>query len=286
MVIFTGLRKIENESDKMSCNHNKFYTPGFFFITLLLIFIYSFKSDAQSKKEYVKQPFFENFNEPVDPAVWQVATWEEHGGQTGVERCFAKDGYLHLVFIYDSKSGKYLNSAIQTVNEFLYGKWEIRAKPSAIPGILNSIYTIDWNNSADNSSSDNGTKQEVDIEFLTYTFGDSTGEVHFAVHAAGKTSFNMNPDIRLSFNPSADFHIWGFEITPEQIQWFVDDEILYTYIYSENDISITAPYQFKLNTWTAEQWINGPPEPDIECLYLIDWIKFTPFLECPDEHLK
>jgi beta-glucanase (GH16 family) len=261
----------------MNCILIKLYIPRFFVMTLLLIFNQSFKTEAQSGEEYKNLPFFEDFNEPVDPAVWQVATWEEHGGQTGTERCFAKDGFLHLVLVHDSRSGKYFNSAIQTVREFLYGKWEIRAKPSGIPGILNSIYTIDWNNTADSSSSDNGTKQEVDIEFLTYTFNESFGEVHFAVHAAGKSSFNR--DIRLTFNPSADFYVWGFEITPEQIQWFVDDEILYTYVYSENDISITAPYQFKLNTWTEEHWIKGPPEPDIECLYLIDWIKFTPYSE-------
>ena len=232
---------------------------------------------AQTGELYNNQPFFDDFNgDEIDNTVWQVATWSEHGGQTGTERCYALDGYLNMIFI-NNGNDDFLSAAIQTRNEFLYGKWEARIKPSDIPGVLNSFYTIDWNNTSDNSADNNGTKQEIDIEFLTYTFHDTTGEVHFAVHASGKTSFNLNPDIKLDFNPSADFHVWGFYIHPEYIQWFVDDVVLHTYTYEENNISITAPYQIKLNVWSAENWINGPPTQGVECLYLIDWIKFTPY---------
>jgi hypothetical protein len=231
---------------------------------------------SQVLETYVDELFFDDFDgDQVNTSVWQIATWREHGGQTGTERCYASDGYLNMLFINDSNEG-FLSSAIQTRDEFLYGKWEARLKPSDVPGILNSMYTIDWNNTADNSSNSNGTKQEIDIEFLTCTFSETSGEVHFAVHAEGRESFNLNPDLKLDFNPSDDFHIWGFEISTEKIEWFVDEIILHSYVYSENDIAIDAPYQLKLNVWSAEHWINGPPAENTECLYLIDWIKFTP----------
>lgn len=227
-------------------------------------------------EDYINEPFFDDFDgKTVNTDVWQVASWSEHGGQTSPERCFVSGGYLNMVFINDSKAG-YLSAAIQTRNEFLYGKWEARLKPSSVPGVLNSFYTIDWNNTADESSTSNGTKQEIDIEFLTYTFGGSDGKIHYAVHAEDKESFNLNPDLGLGFDPSEDFHIYGFEITPDYIEWIVDDKVLQKYTYSENDISIYAPYQLKLNVWSKESWINGPPAPDVECLYLIDWIRFTP----------
>jgi len=216
--------------------------------------------------------FEEDFDDgQIDELIWQIGTWVEHGGQTGRERCYVEDGYLNLVFINDSEEG-YLSSAIQTREEFLYGCWEARLKLSSVPGVLNSIYAIDWDDG-------NGTKQEIDIEFLTYTFDDNTGEVHFAVHADGFESFNTNPDIELDFNPSEDFHVWGFKITPLHIQWFVDDEVLLTYTYSENDITIDSEYQLKFNFWSNEHWINGPPEEDIECVYQIDWIRFYPYEE-------
>jgi len=214
-----------------------------------------------------QESFRDDFNgTQVDESVWQVATWSEHGGQTGRERCYVQDGYLNLVFINDSEEG-YLSSAIQTWDTFQYGRWEARLKPSSVPGVLISMYTIDWGDG-------DGTKQEIDIEFLTYSFAGDSGEVHYAVHAEDRTSFNTNPDVELDFDPSQDFHVWGFEITPEHIQWFVDDTVLLTYVYSENDITINAPYQLKFNAWSAVNWINGPPEEDVTCIYQIDWIRF------------
>jgi endo-1,3-1,4-beta-glycanase ExoK len=226
---------------------------------------------------FVNEPFFDDFNgDQIDTSVWQVATWPEHGGQTGTERCYASGGYLNLVFINDTTGG-FLSSAIQTRDEYLYGRWETRLKPSAVPGILNSMYTIDWDDTSESGAYDDGTRQEIDIEFLTYTFGPADGEVHFAVHAENHTSFNTNPDVPLNFNPSDGFHTWGFEITPDHIRWFVDDTTLLTYYYDDWDVSIYAPYQLKFNAWSAANWINGPPAADTACIYQIDWIRFTPF---------
>lgn len=240
---------------------------SFFFISII----------GQTSEPFHNDYFYEDFNgSSVDNSIWHIATWSEHGGQTGIERCYVENGFLNMVFINDSQNG-FLSAAIQSRDEFLYGKWEARIKPSNVPGLLNSFYTIDWNNTIDESSTSNGTKEEIDIEFLTKSFTGTDGEVHFAVHASNKTSFNTNPDITLGFDPSDDFHIWGFEITPEYIEWFVDNNVLKRYTYADNDISITSPYQLKLNVWSAVNWIGGPPESDIECIYQIDWIKFTPY---------
>lgn len=221
--------------------------------------------------------FRDDFNgTEVDSSVWQIATWSEHGGQTGTERCYIDDGKLTLVF--RNESGTYLSSAIQTRKEYLYGKWEARLKPSNVAGILNSMYTIDWDDMSTATSSSDGTKQEIDIEFLTKSFSGTDGQVHFAVHASGKTSFNLNPDLALGFDPSADFHVWAIEITAERINWYVDGTLLHTYLYSSG-ININGPYQLKLNAWTAVDWIGGPPAANVDCIYQIDWIQFTPSAE-------
>jgi|SRR5690554_952910 len=213
--------------------------------------------------------FMEDFNgDVIDESIWTIADWQEHGGQTSPDRCFVKDGYLHMLLL--NNEGEILSSAIQTKQEFMYGRWEARLKPSSIPGVLNSFYTIDWRGGS-------GSRQEIDIEFLTYSFGENTGEVHFAVHAAGLKSFNTNPDIKLDFNPADDFHVWGFDIISDKIEWFVDDEVLFTYLYNEHEIKIDTPYQLKLNAWTQNDWINGPPRSGVQTEYLIDWIRFTPY---------
>ena len=221
--------------------------------------------------------FRDDFNgTEVDSSVWQVATWIEHGGQTGPERCYVEDGHLKMIFINDSTQG-YLSSAIESREEFYYGRWEARLKPSNVPGVLNSMYTIDWDDTADDSSSSDGTKQEIDIEFLTYSFTGDDGRVHFALHASGLPSADTRPDILLGFDPSADFHVWGFDITPDKIEWFVDDQVLWTYDYGANPITIDAPYMIKFNAWSNTGWVNGPPAADTESVYLIDWVRFTPY---------
>jgi beta-glucanase (GH16 family) len=234
-------------------------------------------SQAQETGEkHIQKIFYENFSGPVDNQIWQIGTWKEHGGQLSTDRCYVEDGLLNMIFINDPELG-YLNSAIQTRDQFFYGRWEASLKPSNVPGVLNSFYTIDWNNTADESADNNGTKQEIDIEFLTNSFQGNTGEVHIALHESGNKSFHSNPDIKLNFNPSSGFHVWGFDITPEYIEWFVDDKVLHRYVYSDNEIRISAPYMLKLNVWTSERWIGGPPEENVECVYQIDWIKFTPY---------
>lgn len=246
------------------------YLISFFLLTLVV----SCKKDNNPPDS--KESFRDDFNgTAIDETVWQVATWAEHGGQTGKERCYAEDGYLNMKFI--NNNGTYLSSAIQTRKEFLYGRWEVRLKPSNVAGVLNSFYTIDWDDTTTTNKTDDGTKQEIDIEFLTFAFGEGKGKVHFAVHASGLQSFNTNPDVDLNFDPSASFHVWGFEITPDYIKWFVDETTLLTYNYSEHDVAITAPYQLKLNFWSQKNWINGPPQSGVECLYLIDWIRFIPY---------
>ncbi len=253
-----------------------FILVSFFLTFPMVTIVYSSSSmNKVSSEPFFSQPFFDDFSSTIDKSVWRVATWQEHGGQTGTERCYTDNGYLTMLFINDSSRG-FLSSAIETKNEFFYGKWEARLKPSDVPGVLNSFYTIDWDNTTQTQAGDDGTKEEIDIEFLTFAFEPSAGKVHYAVHADGKKSFMTNPDVEVNFNPSTDFHVWGFEITPEYIEWFVDEKVLLKYEYAKNDVAITSPYTLKLNVWSAEKWINGPPAENVKCTYLIDWIRFTP----------
>jgi len=210
--------------------------------------------------------FYEDFSDGIDDKRWLVATWNEHKTQMGKERCFVEDGVLNLVFINDSEKG-FLGGALQTRKEdFSYGRWEARIKPSSVSGVLNSMYTIDWRDGK-------GTRQEIDIEFLTYTFDDKhPGEVWIAMHAKGRKSTGFS--VPLEFNPSKDFHVWGFDITPTHIEFFVDDQAVHKYVYENEAITVDAPYMLKFNVWSLEKWINGPPKADTPAIYQIDWVRF------------
>ncbi len=233
---------------------------------------------------YVTTAFHDDFEgTEVDETVWQIATWREES-QTSRDRCYVQDGRLNLVFVYggtDAYGHDIFNgAAIQTWDEFMYGTWEASLKPTGISGVLNSMYTIDWDNMNTDYSDSDGTKEEIDIEFLTKSFTASSGEVHYAVHEAGSDSFDTNPDVPLNFDPSTAFHTYGIEITPQHIRWTVDGNVLREYVYRGNDIRINAPYQLKFNVWSQNgpsTWVGGPPPTGTQCIYQIDWISFTPY---------
>lgn len=195
---------------------------------------------------------------------WHQASWMQNGTQMDVDRCQAVNGFLQLTVL----PGKpYRGGSIQTRNDqFLYGRWEASLKPSDVPGVLNSMFTHDWNG---------GSHEEADIEFLTYTFGEDTGAVHFALHAEGQKNYWWD-DVPLSFNPADTFHVWAIQILPDSVSWLVDGDILRTFVYDKN-FSLTQPYQFFYNAWTKEDWIQGPPGQ--KAVYNIDWVKFYPYRE-------
>lgn len=258
------------------------YRHGTFFLrarltvcTLALAMCLAGQSASGAAAEnYSTRPFLDEFSGPsIDTGRWVVATWREHGAQTGAERVETRDGLARLTLVYDPDQG-ILSSAIQTRQEFLYGRWEARLKASNVDGVLNAMFLVDWDNTSTTASSSDGSKQEVDIEFLTRTFRPGRGEVHLAMHAAGRKSWRR--DLRLPFNPSEDFHVWGLDISPTAVEWFADGRSIARYEYVDGDITIDRPYILKILTRSQRKWIGGPPKAGIPSILEIDWIRFTP----------
>lgn len=202
---------------------------------------------------------------------WQRATWMQNKTQMATERAVTnEDGCLVLTVKADEPPR---GGSIQSNREFGYGRWVARVKPSSVPGVLNSVFTKDWDDLSTPGDKHDGRKAEVDIELLTHTFGPNRGEVHLAIHLL-KHHPLWHVDIPLDFNPSDRFHEWGFDILPDKVVWHVDGKLLYVWEYTD-DHYIDPNYEFFFNAWTNKRWIQGPPKQDAE--YQIDWVKFYPY---------
>ncbi len=237
------------------------------------------ESEPDPEPEY---DFIDTFEAgSIDTNVWQIGTWAEHGGQLSAERTYIENDMLVLAFEYDTEyydeTGLFRSSAIQTRrDDFRFGRWEARLRPTDVDGVLPTMYTIDWRDGGSQ------TRQEIDIEFVTVNISDEYSEVHLAVHGADFSSWDRQ--VQLPFNPADDFHVWGFDITEDRIQWFVDDIVLLEYWYDQQPGVIDAPYSLKFNFWSARlqdggagHWIQGPPVPNTELYYYIDWVRFTSY---------
>ena len=221
-----------------------------------------------------EQPAFEeHFGPGWDTAkgVWEVATWKQNATLMAKDRS-RTDGQGKLVqTVLPELPGK--GGSVQTGREFGWGRWVARVRPSPVPGVLNSIFTKDWDNLKTASPRNDGGKSEVDIEFLTRTFGNGKGEVHLAIHLDGYSPY-WEEDVPLDFNPADDFHDWGFDILPDRVIWHVDGRKLGEWIY-EGTFRIDPEYEFFFNAWTMAKWIKGPPPERAD--YHVDWVKFYPY---------
>lgn len=231
--------------------------------------------DLVSLKEggFALEPAFQDdFPADWDPAAagWRVATWRQNKTQMSPDRS-AVDGQGHLVqTVLAGEPAR--GGSVQTSKEFGWGRWVARIKISDVPGVINTMFTKDWDDLDTSESESDGKRGEVDFEFLTYTFGKGTGEVHLAIHLKNHTPL-WHLDIPLDFNPSEDFHEWGFDILPDRVVWHVDGKVIHTWKYTESE-RIDPNYEFFFNSWTQKKWIKGPPTADAK--YQIDWVKFYP----------
>jgi beta-glucanase (GH16 family) len=236
-----------------------------------------------SEGGFALEPAFEDQFEPGwegSQKSWKVATWKQNGTQMSPERC-RTDGKGHLV--QTVLAGEpFQGGSLQTNREFGWGRWVARVKPSAVPGLLNSIFTKDWDNLTTPADQHDGNKGEVDFEFVTHTFGNGRGEAHLAIHLKEHHPL-WHLDIPLDFDPSQDFHEWGFDILPDRVVWHVDGKVLHTWMYTKEH-SIDPAYEFFFNSWTAKKWLKGPPGEKAE--YHIDWLKFYPLQKNPEKAAK
>jgi hypothetical protein len=223
---------------------------------------------------------FEQFDPPwsgvTSPdGLWQIAgDWNGTGGP--LLRANAS-----VVGSYGGQSGGYLllkvpanvqqGGEIQTVKahpDFGYGYYEVRMKVTDVPGVCVSFF---W------KEVDYGPG-EIDIEFLTnepWIDSPDTGQVHYTIHPdwdVNGTAFTQD----LPFNPSKDFHRYGFLWTPARLDYTVDGRIVksFTNPPAANLVNTNGGY-IMMNTWTGNpDWGGGPPTADAVSAY--DWVKYYP----------
>ena len=243
-----------------------------------LLALLSCPANATAVRFAVAPAFHDDFSPGWETSQrdWRVASWRQNDTAMSPERCRTDaEGRLVQTVLPDMP---HRGGSLQTNREFGYGRWIARVKPSSVPGVLNSIFTVDWDDLR-TSAPDDGDKSEVDIEFLTHTFGPGKGEVHLAIHLRidGKP-VSHSRNIPLDFNPSDDFREWGFDILPDGVVWHVDGREIHRW-QATPEQKITPAYEFFFNSWTGSSgdmghWIKGPPAQAAD--YHIDWVKFHP----------
>jgi beta-glucanase (GH16 family) len=239
---------------------------------------------AISAMSYNGIPLNEEFNFSWDildssNGLWRRSNWVATGGNLFmpenaviVTPADTEDGYaLQLSVLPDQGDPyPYRGGEVQTVGEnggdFGYGYYEVRMKTTSEPGCCVSFFWI--------QAPEYGP-EEIDIEFLTNEgWTPTTGTVHYTIHPNWSSNHTYKTQA-LPFNPSSDFHRYGFLRTPYRISYTVDGQIVQTYTRPPcNNIPRQKGY-IMMNAWTGDvNWGGGPPAANAMSVY--DWVRFIP----------
>ncbi len=156
------------------------------------------------------------------------------------------------VYPRDFKGAEY-----RTIEEFTYGRFETRMIPPDVDGVLSSLFTYheissvsDWN--------------EVDIEVI----GRYENSVQLNVISQGQTN-HVSASL-VDFVVQNDFHIYGFEWTPDYVAWFIDGVEVYRQT-GDHIKNLNLPQKLMMNIWNPvyDNWAGSSESKSIAGFFLL-----------------
>jgi beta-glucanase (GH16 family) len=213
----------------------------------------------------------------LDLSRWQLMThsWDSNLAQFSTENARVVDGILQLQLTSAPSDTikPFRGVELRSLQALTYGKVEARvrfARGSGVVSAMVMIYTPwpadDWN--------------ELDIEFLgrysdrvqfnsmVYTGPPQTPPV------AESVTPTMYPElVPLSFDPSADFHVFAVEWTPENATFSVDG--VASHVWTTAIERMTLPQNILLTIWasSSSEWAGAiaPDTAPVTADY--DWVR-------------
>ena len=153
--------------------------------------------------------------------------------------------FLLSSIIFIKAQNDYYGSALKALEPVLYGKFETRIKPAQGDGLVSSFFTFN------DSCCTHTPWNEIDIELL--------GRYEHVVDMNAIT-WGQSSHVRqhyVPFNPHQDFHIYGFEWTPDYVAWFIDGEEIYR--QDEGHIQeMSYSQKIHMNIWNPvyDHWVG------------------------------
>lgn len=174
----------------------------------------------------------------------------------------------------------YTSGELRTNGYYGYGCYEASFKPVAVPGVVTSLFTF----AGPYDNGGNGKHNEIDVEFL----GSQPRRVQLNFWTNDDTYTSHNEVlIDLGFDPTTEFHRYGFKWTASQIEWYIDGSLVHTAFNSTSNPTPKATESLQkvmVNAWpvdeTAELWAGtfGYPGAPLHAEY--EWIRHIAGSDC------
>lgn len=191
------------------------------------------------------------------------------------------DGRLDLRLDDVSALGEpYTSGELRTNGFYGYGCYEASFKPIMAPGVVTSLFTF----AGPYDNGGNGRHNEIDVEFL----GSRPRQVqlNFWTNDDAYSSHN-EVLLDLGFDPTAEYHRYGFKWTSTRVEWYVDGNRVYTAEDSPLNPTPKATESLQkimVNAWpvdeTAVLWAGAFRYPGTPLHADYQWIRHIAGADC------
>jgi beta-glucanase (GH16 family) len=203
-----------------------------------------------------------NWNHAIGGHGWGNNEWQFYTDH--IENAFIEDGALVIEAIQETHRGAdYTSARIHTQGkaEFLYGRFEARAKLPNTQGIWPAI----WMMPAESKYGEWPLSGEIDIMEM---IGRDPYLVHGTIHYGDpKGSFTGSYFLPTYESFDQDFHLFVMEWEPDEFRWYVDGELFYTANYwytsapdAPEGAPFDQPFYWILNVAVGGNWPGYPNE--------------------------
>lgn len=264
---------------------------AFKFFALTLLAFVSYRGAAGE--------WIEEFNgKSLDESKWCDWVWSFQGRRAGF--LFARDnvavsnGCLNLtarLMREDEKTVEnlrrgfttYATSLVRSREKFSYGYFECRAK-TMNSKVCNAFWLYDpLSDKPEKKFRIGDYSEEIDIFEIFGSLKDWYGTVHCLktpylegiVYAGVEKLPNKSKKIALDFDPSADFHVYGFLWSEKELVWYIDGKEVFR---REND-RFHRPLHVTFDCEIMYSWVGEPDKGGLPQVFSIDWFKYRPLTE-------
>ena len=175
-----------------------------------------------------------------------------------------------FIFLFNSyllSQKPYRGAEYRTIDEFLYGRFEVKMKTATGSGVVSSFFTIDDYWAEGQSSTENW--REIDFEAI--------GNISNAIQTNIITAYETHHEeiIYTPFYPYSEFHVYVFEWTPQSIKFFVDGQLVREN-YDDYVSTLNTGQKIMMNIWQPiwESWVGAFDESILPVYAYYDWVKY------------
>lgn len=172
----------------------------------------------------------------------------------------------------------YAMAYVRRKQKSFYGYYECRAKTMASK-VCNAFWLYDPLSDKPESKFRTGDfSEEIDIFEIFGSLREWYGTVHCLktpylegiVHAGVVELPNKSMKESLSFDPSAQFHVYGFLWTKERLFWFIDGKEVFS---REND-TFHRPMHVVFDCEVMYSWVGEPDKSALPQVFSIDYFRY------------